>query len=323
MRTKSQVESRKTATLKDKRPDWIRIILFLLVPCSLFLSSCGSEAHYETTDVEVRMDIKNISAGFVECDFSTNKDAYYLISIMEPWEDYDPMANQKQFMQLALDSAYAEYLQWRNELLKEKEFNVAPFASHSLQYGDIDHFFTGLYLDREYWIFAFPVDPISMKPAGRLVLQTIKTSQYSLVDIRFDYRIKGEWDYIYPTDTLGNINSRYPYIAITEDSATIAQDTTVDGEAKYYFLQWETEMFLYPEKANVYYGVKAIENNGEQSHLEFEEGHTYYTGITGFNGLFKRMTIYKFTWTKDCEYYFHDTDSTNLAILYDYYMGEK
>ena len=74
----------------------------------------------------------------------------------------------------------------------------------------------------------------------------------------------------------------------------------------------------------VYYPfMKAIENNGEQSNLEFEEGHTYYTSITGYDGLFKRMTIYKFTWTPNCEFYFHDTDSTNLAILYEDKLGEE
>ena len=96
------------------------------------LSSCNPEANWETQDVEVYMTQKALSAGFAEFEFSTNKDAYYLIAICDPWEDYNPVANQKQFMQLALDSAYAQYLLWRNYLLREKEFNVAPFSSHSL-----------------------------------------------------------------------------------------------------------------------------------------------------------------------------------------------
>ena len=287
--------------------------ILCLVSIVLALVACSPEAHWEKEDVEVKMTIENISAGFVECDFSTNKDAYYLIGLIEPWEDYNPVANSKQFMQLVLDSAYAEYLLWRNGLLRNKEFNVASFASHSLQYGQVHHFFTGLMLDTDYWLFAFPVNPSSMQPAGKLVLEPVKTSEISTVDIRFDYRVKGEWDYIYPVDTLGHINTHYPYIAITEDSAKIASDPDYKDNPLGYFLVWEADAFINPEKANVFYGVKAIENDGEQSHLQFEEGHTYYTGITGFDGLFKQMTIYKFKWTKGCEYYFHDTDSTNLA----------
>ena len=32
------------------------------------------------------------------------------------------------------------------------------------------------------------------------------------------------------------------------------------------------------------------------------------------DGLFKHMAVYKFTWHKDCVYYFQDTDTTNLYI---------
>ena len=296
-------------------------ILSGLVFLSIFIfqfafTSCGSEAHYETDGVVVRMTIRNISAGFVECDFSTNKDAYYLIALCEPWEDYNPVANSKQFMQLALDSAYAEYLLWRNGLRRDKEFNVAPFSSHSLQYGEISHFFTGLIPDNDYWVFCFPVDPETMKPVGKLLLENIHTPLESTVDIRFGYRVRDVWDYIYPIDTTGQINARYPYIATTIDSAVIAQDTLdYSGDPMIYFLNWEIHAFLYPDLITPYYGVKVIHNDGIQSSLVFEEGHTYYTGITGFDGLFKRMTVFKFKWTKGCEYYFHDTDSTNLFIL--------
>lgn len=295
----------------------------LLITCALLLTpSCSPEAPWNTDDVSVSMNIQTISSGFVECSFSTNKDAYYLIAIMEPWEDYDPIANQKQFMQLALDSAYAEYLFWRNDLLRNKEFNVAPFSSHSLQYGEVNHFFTGLTPEHDYWVFAFPVNPQTMQPAGKLVIEDIQTQMVSVIDIRFDYRVKGEWDYIYPVDTMGNINTRFPYIAITEDSAVIANDESCDYDIITYFLNWEVNNFCYPDYADIYYGVKVMENNGEDSHLRFEEGHTYYTGISGFDGLFKWMTIYKFRWTKDCDLYFHDTDSTNLAITYGFFMDD-
>lgn len=306
MRTKDRYTQRAITGLST---------LALLLGSLLLTPSCGTEAKYETKGVEVKMDIKNISAGFVECDFSTNKDAYYLIGITEPWEDYNPVANSKQFMQLALDSAYAEYLFWRNGLLREKEFNVAPFSSHSLQYGKVKHFFTGLLPDEDYWVFCFPVDPVAMKPAGSLDLVPVKTLKESNMDIHFEYRIKGQWDYIYPVDSTGKINEHFPYIATTCDSLTLAHDSiyTVD-DAAIYFIFWSMERFLKPYLADVHYGVHAVKNDGVESSEMFLKGHTYYTALSGYDGSFRHTTIYRFKWTGDsCEYYFHDTDSANIV----------
>ena len=307
----------KTASLKEQRPlvalakrqktQWFG--LFVLILCSLFLTpSCNPEAKWETKDVKVSMTIKTVSAGFVECSFSTNKDAYYLIALIEPWENYNPVANSKQFMQLALDSAYADYLLWRNDLLRNKEFNVAPFASHSLQYGAIEHFFTGLIPNHMYWVFAFPVNPETMKPVGQLVLEPIMTSQESTVAVKFDYRVKGNWDYIYPLDTCNMVHNHFPYIATTRDSLEIDPSLGPVLDLN----MWVADQFLFPDRAKVFYGVKAVENDGVNSHLVFQEGHTYYTVISGFDFSLKQEAIYKFTWTKDCDIYFHDTDSTNL-----------
>ena len=252
MRTKDRgcaAQSPKTATLKDKRPTRTRRIIFGLMSYVLALGSvliapsCNTEANYETKDVEVRMAVTNVSSGFIECEYYTNKDAYYLIAICEPWEDYNPITNSKQFMQLALDSAYAEYLVWRNDLLRNKEFNVAPFASHSLQYGYTTRFFTGLTPYTDYWVYAFPVDPETMRPVGKLVLENIQTSIVSTVEIRFEYRIRGNWDYIYPVDTLGHINSRYPFIAITKDSLELTTEMAEWDTPLPFFYNWEENMF--------------------------------------------------------------------------------
>lgn len=293
-----------------------------LLLCALFtgiLCSCGTEAPFETENVEVRMDIINYSAGFVECDFSTKKDAYYLIAICEPWEDYNPVANSKQFMQLALDSAYAEYLFWRNDLLRNKEFNVAPFASHSLQYGNVKHFFTGLLPETDYWVFAFAVDPVKMKPAGPLVLNHVLTLEDSKMDIHFEYRIKGQWEYIYPVDSVGKIYEDFPYFFTTRDSIDLAKDSCYSlEEVAGYFVWWSVERFISLAETNVKYGVYADKNDGILSDAAFEKGHTYYTALSGYDGSFRQTTIYRFKWTGDsCEYYFHDTDSANIMNLID------
>ena len=271
------------------------------------LSSCNPEAKYETKDVEVFMTIDTVSAGFIECSFHTNKDAYYLIAIEAPWSDFNPEYNSKQFMTLALDSAYAEYLTWRNYLLRNKEFNVAPFASHSLHYGSVHHFFTGLEPNTDYWVYAFPVDPQTMKPIGALKLLNVKTTEQSVFNVHFDYRVKGTWDYVYPLNDKGEIYTRFPYIGETLDSLEIVSH----GESpEIYFKLWAIDNFAHAPLADVYYGVKAFDNEG---FFGFEEGHTYYTCLCGFDGSFKQLTIYKFLWTKDCEYYFVESDAANIV----------
>lgn len=285
-------------------------------------SSCNPEAKWDTTDVEINMTVKTVSAGFIECGFSTNKEAYYLIAIEPARDDYDPMEHQKQFMTLALDSANVDYLAWRNRLLRDGEFNVAPFASHSLQYGSVNHFFTGLWFDQEYWVYAFVVDPESMKPAGKLYLEKVKTTYESIMPILFEYRVKGTWDYIYPIDSAsGNIYAHFPYVATTRDSLEIEKDLAeADSTSAYsyastvqqYFTIWLALQDLNMEEAHILYGVSAIDNNGINSHLSFKEGHTYYTYIAGFDFSVRQSTLYKFRWEGEkTALYF--TEKDNIA----------
>ena len=286
---------------------------------ALALSSCNPEAKWETKDVEIQMNISTVSAGYIECSFSTNKEAYYLIAIEPARDDYNPMEHQKQFMMLALDSANLAYLAWRNKLLQRGEFNVAPFSSHALQYGSVNHFFTGLWWDTDYWIYAFVVNPETMKPEGKLYLERVTTTSESIIDVHFDYRVKGRWDYIYPVDTNGNIFARFPYIATTRDSLTLVEDSLYTEEAAVtYFWFWCAERFLnLTDDVDIHYGVHAVENYGIQSSEYWEEGHTYYTIISGYDGSFKQATVYKFVWTGDsCNFYFHDTDSANIVNKY-------
>lgn len=293
-----------------------RLLVTVLCPlCLLLTPSCSPEAEWYVKNVDIEMNIQTVSAGFAECSFSTSKEAYYLVAIERVRDGYDPMEHQKQFMMLALDSANVEYLSWRNSLLKRGEFNVAPFASHALQYGNVDYFFTGLLPGNEYWVYAFVVNPETLEPAGKLHLQKIKTTSESIMDIHFDYRIKGRWDYIYPIDTLGKIYGSFPYIATTRDSLSLVDEViSTDSAAVAYFVFWALERFLDPSKAEVLYGVHAAENDGYQSAETFEEGHTYYTVICGYDGSYKQTTIYKFNWTgESCNLYFVDTDSANLV----------
>lgn len=281
-------------------------VLLTLILLTGSLCSCDPEAKWDVKNVEITMTVENVSAGFIECSFETNKEAYYLIAIEAAQEGYNPMEHQKQFMMLAIDSANVEYLAWRNKLLRQGEFNIAPFASHALQYGAVNYIFTALEADTHYWIYAFVVNPETMMPVGRLHLVHAYTTVGTTKAIRFEYRVKGRWDYSYPMDMDGNILNHFPYVGTTRDSLEVA----ASGDAPtMYFDFWYNNLLQHPEQARIVYGVQAVENDGYDSYLEFQEGHTYYTYFSGFDGSFNHHVLYKFTWTEDYEHYFTEEES--------------
>lgn len=302
----------KTATLKDKRRVTIGRIISVLLPLSFVLCpSCSPDAKWVTNDVTISMNVKRVSAGFIECQFSTNKDAYYLIDCVPINDKYNnPYRQPKQFMTLAIDSAYIDYLEWRHWLLEEGEFNIAPFSSHSLYYGSVDKIFTNLTAGSDYWVFAFVVNPETLKPVGKLYLETVHTTDTSICQVHFDYRIRGMYDYIYPINEAdGSINYYFPYLAATQDSASIAEEHI---SPELYFVNLFLTYSQMDLKEVIRYGVQVIKNDGNNSDVEFEEGHTYYTAIVSYDGWMGNNVMYKFKWTgDDCELYF--TDEDNIA----------
>ena len=289
-----------------------RILLFLSIFIFQFsISSCNPEAPWVVDDVTIEMSAEIVSAGFIEYNFHPNKDAYYLISCMPANELVDPFNHSKQFMILALDSATTAYIQWRNGLLREGEFNIAPFASHCLQYGPITHFFTNLTPDTNYWVFAFVVNPETLKPVGKLFIETVKTTAESIMDVHFDYRVRGIWDYIYPLDPDDKINSKLPYLASTVDSLNLAEiwgGITPED----YFNDLFTTISVSPDES-IHYGVTVVKNDGSGTSIPFEVNHTYYTAIVSYDGFMGNNVIYKFTWTGD-NYEAYFTDEDNIAI---------
>ena len=285
------------------------ILSLFLILGSLFLVSCDPTAKWEIKNVTIDINPYTVSAGYIECSFTPNKEAYYLVACVPAREGYDPMEHQKQFMTLALDSAHLEYLEWRHYLLEQGEFTIAPFSSHSLQYGAIDHFFTNLTPQTKYWVYAFVVNPDKMEPVGKLYLQTFTTTIYSIVDVKFEYRVRGLWDYIYPINASdGKINNHFPYMAATVDSASLHTMAPEDYFDAIFDLYAETNV-----KEFIRYGVQVVLNDGYNSDEAFEVDHTYYTAIVGFDGRMGNNVIYKFKWTgEDFEAYFKNEDSIVL-----------
>ncbi|MBR5442904.1 MAG: hypothetical protein IKV22_00780 [Paludibacteraceae bacterium] len=274
-------------------------------------SACNPEVVAHTKDVEITIDVEQVSAGFAQVRFSTNKEAFYLISIQPTQEGVDPQKIAKTFMLLSLDSAYADYLYWRNKQLQQHIPFVADFSSHSLQYGDIKHFFTLLQPGTEYWIYAFVVDPNTNKPAGKLFLETITTDSTSTIPLQFEYRVDGYWDYIYPVDSTGEVVSTIPWVCETIDSITIREGGwRVPGE--YFFSRFKD--VYYEDYERILYGIYAHNNDGVgdgTSSTYFQEGVTYYTGMAALDAplvfpLPRHIyNIYRFTW---------HGDSTNLYL---------
>lgn len=265
-------------------------------------ASCNPDVEAHTKNVDITIQVEEVSAGYARVNFSTNKRAFYLTGIQPVRENIDPMKVAKQFMLLALDSAYVDYLYWRNQQLQQLTPFVADFASHSLQYGTTEHFYTFLDAGHEHWVFAFVVDHTTNKPAGRLFVETVQTNDSSTIPISFHYRVEGVWDYIYPMDSVAAIQSHIPWVGETIDSVDL-RAAGWHTPAEYFFHRF-TELYEDPN-AQAYFGISAKENNGSNGKEAFEIGKTYYTGMATLDAPLlyplpqSTFDIYRFTWAGD------------------------
>ena len=308
----------KHSMLTSLRSKTMGLFSMLLISC--LLGACDPEVPAYTNNVDIAIDIQKVSAGYAHVTFSTSRKAFYLIGIQQAQEEVDPQKVAKHFMLMALDRAYVDYLYWRNQQLQQLTPFIADFASHSLQYGTVDQFFTFLDTDQDYWVYAFVVDHTSNKPAGRLFYQTIHTNDSSLIPIDFHYRVEGAWDYVYPMDSTGEIHSHIPWVGETIDSLTLRQQGW-NSPGEYFFHRFTKQ--YEDSDSPVNYGIAAKENNGEEDHassVKFEIGKTYYVGMATLDAplvypLPKNVyDIYRFTWQGDStNLYFTSDQSTDGA----------
>lgn len=298
-------------------------LALLLLPFALFsFVSCNPEAEaHSGTNITIRISPTAISSGFALIDFEPDEQCYYLIGIapieLEP--DTTSSSRVKAAMQLALDEAYKDYINWRFELLANGTPYIAEFPSHSLQYGPVTHSFTGLIPGAYYYIYAFVVNAQTNKPDGKLFITHIHMSDSTVYpNTRFEYRVRGKWDYIYPVDVqTKEILSYVPWVGETQDSLTIS--ASGDNSVQAYFLRRFNEIMDSPNP-RILNGIYAHNNDGEgdgTSDCLFEVGHTYYTGIGLYDGYFhsKAHDIYKFTWQGDStDLFFVDSLSLTYGL---------
>lgn len=288
------------------KPYTIHFTLYTIILASamMSLSSCNPEAKAVSGQkVKVTIEPQITSSGFMNVRFSTNTEAYYHIGILPVAEapDLTNSTNAKSFMALMLDQAYADFLYWRSGLLMEGTPYVAEFASHSLQYGTVDHSFTLLTPDTDYLIYAFPVNVSANKPDGRLFLQRVSTSKTSAYeDMQFIYRVRGYWDYIYPTSSSGSVLADAPWGGATRDSLWL-RELGEYASVHAYFSELFSAYQLFQANDLLHFGIYVHNNDGfgdGSSDTFFEEGHTYYTALALMDGYLsqKASAIYKFTW---------------------------
>ena len=279
-----------------------RLSIILLSCCLVLLASCQPEPAYRTKNVTLDMKLKRVSSGFIQAEFIPSKKAYFYVATEPVREGFEPMARQQQFMTLALDYAYKEYINWRFGHLYEGEEHIAEFSSHCLQYGELDKYFTDLKPDTDYWVYGFIVDPETNKPCSDLVLETVHTAPSTTVKTVFEYRINDVWDYVYPMDEKGDLCFYIPWVGETIDSVELRK---LGVKAPGHHFISRMQKLQEEGTANIFYGMYAHKNDGVgdgTSSTRFEDNHTYYTAIASFDGPlvlegeYRNYSIYKFTW---------------------------
>lgn len=289
--------------------------LFVILAAAM-LAACNSEAPYSLSpDTVVNIDVLQVSAGYAEVEFSTDRDAYYLASFEKVDPEVDPMKIQKQYMQLALDYAYMEYINWRYNLLSQglPMHQIATFKDHSLGYGTLRGFAHFLDPNTDYWVYAFAVNPKENKPVSSLYIKKIHTEPFSKVECRFRYRIKDTWDYVYPVNPKGEIINDFPYAGAIMDSLTVrrrVQGWSEDKQNPGSFFADSLASLIADrvEDERIKTGVLARNNRaGYDGHdFEFEEGVTYYAAFAGVDGGLRpgQNSIYRFVWHQNMDVVF-------------------
>lgn len=269
-------------------------VIFALL--ALMLGSCSTEAKYgEKATIDIQ--VKQVGAGFCEVCYIPSEVTWYYAGIIEISNGYNPAAaNKKNFMNLTLDEAYMEYIIWRHEMLSAGVPFIADFASHALSYGDLDRFELYLKPGTDYLLYCYVVNPETNKPVGNLYTKQIRTLASSELSVHYDYRIKGQWDYVYPKNEHGVIVEDVPWIGFTRDEQEVAASGL---SAKEFFTQLYNQQ-LSSKEGSVFRGMYAHNNNGfgdGTSSTLFQEGHTYYTAVMTFDGALSDLNLFKFTWT--------------------------
>jgi len=302
----------------------LAVVLPLLESCNY-----NDKAVAYDKDIDLDMQIKQYSTGFAEVSVQASKEAYYYITCQEVTADSYPLLTsfggddmivdvklssnlQKGLITQLLAREKEQYNAWYDSISQTTE-HVTDFASYILHYTMGNHYFYHLKPNTLYWLYSFPINPQTFNPIGDLFIKTFRTRTESLYsNIRFNYRVKGYWDYCYPIDPeTGMVVSSVPWVAHTVCVDTV--DKTVYPTPAQYFDQVYSNL---GEDVVIRRGIYTHLNDGTgdgTSSTEFESGKTYATAFSIYDGERSRTAydIYEFTWQgPDTELFFTDQDNT-------------
>lgn len=284
-------------------------ILILSALLAVF-ASCSTEAYYDDY-VTIDIIVDQVGAGYCQGRFVPDGDAWYYVNVVKAGEGIDPAISKKQFMNLAIDEAYKNYINWRHQKLVDGVPHIADFPSHSLGYGVLNKSVNYLEPDTDYLIYCFVVDPKTNKPVGDLYTKQIHTKAESDIKVTYDYRINRQWDYVYPKTPSGAISENTPWVGYTRDSLTLREDGEDKPMTYFYARYYKQRSSKY---GNILYGMYAHNNDGigdGTSETKFEEDHIYYTAIMTFDGLVSTHHFYKFKWKDGMQVMFTPEDATD------------
>jgi len=254
-----------------------KISLFIFA--TFLLASCNTASIYTTSpcDIEIRISEGTPTASYVLADFApSNGQVYYYANCLLQ-EAFSAIKSDESFMQLCLDTEYKDYINWRYELLAKEEQYIASFSSHSLYYGNDSRYFKDLKPNTTYVLFAFCVDPDTIRPTGKLYYIPFTTGEMKdMSDMTFQamFKERGDGTYI----SIMPSNDKEQYIWSWEDMTYMEKygysaDTFIKS-----FISTVKEYgmgeYIYTKGAQTY---KCIEG-------ELEPKHKYILMAAGYDG---------------------------------------
>ena len=144
--------------------------LFTIILALAALASCRQiEPEYTVEPTALKISLTELTSKYATVSIiPQNSAAYYYYTVL--YKDfYDEYAlSDDHIIQICLDIAYNEYIDWRYDYLLQDEKYIASFQSHSLFLGEVSDFYANLGQGESYIILAFCVNPNTKEPMGLL-----------------------------------------------------------------------------------------------------------------------------------------------------------
>lgn len=266
-----------------------RTVLFALA--AILLVSCEAELKTISRPVDIKLEINQstLKATKVYINASPAKDlVWYYWDVIKCSEFDNKKQTDYQFMDLAIDGAFVDYMRWRHDKLEAAVPFISNFASHSLSYGPTSYYFTGLEPDTEYYVYAFCVNSDTNKPIGDIHLKKFKTNPNPSPDYRnpmvIDFEVNCDEVMVVPS--VEGLQDYYIWSLVD-----VRDLEPYDGNLEKYVVEFIDEM---TRLGNLrYMMVKGI----DKQYMRFEDGAEYILVAGAYDANFeKNLYVRRFKW---------------------------